>query len=323
MMKFGNKVVVLGAGGWLGREVIARLSEQKYQVTAVVKRASRNRELALYPNVKVRDVGAWTLDAVTPYLQNQDTVINLLTDQSVAHEACADALLRELQAGLVLVAEEQAIARWIQLSQLGAGVQAATPWAQLCAILDDMVLASRSLLVTIMRPGLLIGQGDDTTTLYNAQLQRTKLMMLPHAEREVQPLWVRDFARALAAAVKQSNSYGKIWELAGDEPMTIQDLASWVAQFQGVENPTLLPMCQLNAKFMLLLGPLAPFKVTTAYQNKRLANSQVTEQDFAALTGFKPRQIEAVLSDYISQMKARQRFDFWRRNAGRVNPPSA
>ncbi|AHF00432.1 epimerase [Thiomicrospira aerophila AL3] len=323
MMKFGNKVVVLGAGGWVGREVIARLSEQKYQVTAVVKRASRNRELALYPNVKVRDVLDWSLDKVEGYLADQDIVINLLTDQSNNNEACPDDRLRELQAGLVLAAEEQAIARWVQLSHLGAGVQAATPWAQLCAILDDMVQASRSMLVTIMRPGLLIGQGDDTTTLYNAQLQRAKFMMLPYAERQVQPLWIRDFARALVLAIKQAASYGKVWELAGDEPMSVQDLASWVAQFQGIDNPTLLPMCQMNAKFMALLGPLAPFRVTTSYQNKRLANDQLTEQEFAALTGFKPRQIEAVLSDYISQMKTRQRYDFLRRNAGRNSTPSA
>ncbi|SFR64189.1 NAD(P)H-binding protein [Thiomicrospira sp. ALE5] len=323
MMKFGNKVVVLGAGGWMGREVIARLSEQKYQVTAVVKRASRNRDLALFPQVKVREVQDWSLEKVQGYLAGQEIVINLLTDQSVSHEACHDEALRELQAGLVLVAEEQAIARWIQLSHLGAGTQADSPWAQLCGLLDEMVIASRSMLVTILRAGLLIGQGDDTTTLYQAQLQRSKLMLMPNAERQVQPLWVRDFARALAGAIKQPASYGKIWELAGDEDMSLQDLASWVAQFQGVQNPTLLPMCQMNAKFMALLGPLAPFRVTTAYQNKRMANDQITDQAFADLTGFKPRQIEAVLSDYISQMKTRQRYDFLRRNAGRKTTTSA
>lgn len=323
MMKFGHKVVVLGAGGWIGREVVARLSEQKYQVTAVVKRASRNRDLALYPQVKVRDVGDWTLDNVRGYLNHHDIVINLLTDQSIANESCRDESLRELQAGLVLVAEELALARWVQLSHLGASPVASTAWAKLCALLDNMVMASKTLQVTTLQPGLLVGEGDDTTHLYNTQLQRSKLLLLPHADRQVQPLWIRDFAKALVAAIKQPSSYGQTWELVGDEAMSIQDLASWVAQFQGIEEPMLLPMCQLNAKFMIMLGPLAPFKVTTAYQNKRLANEQLSEQAFAELTGFKPHHIEAVLSDYISQMKTRQRFDFWRRHAGRKPKPGA
>lgn len=318
MMKLGNKVCVLGGAGFIGRAALLTLTEAGYEVSVAVRRIERYRELALIPKVRLVSLDKMTTDALAELFKAHDTVINLLADQSNLSETVEEADFVKVTQAIKKAAEQVGLARLIQLSQIGANAtQAKSNWLRVLGEADSIIHNMAVSKTTVLRAGLLIGEGDNTTCLYKAQLERSSFMMLPNAETQVQPLWVKDFARALVVAIKSPSCFNAKVELAGEESMTLIDLAKWVASFMGVESAKLVPMCQANAKFMLMLGWLAPFKTVDAYQQKQLAVDMVTQQDFSSQFGFEPASIESILSSYIVPHKIRQRYEFFREHAGR------
>lgn len=318
MMKLGKKVCVLGGAGFVGRAVIPTLTESGYEVTVAVRRVERYRELALTPGVRLVALKNASTDALMALFKNHDTVINLYADQSNHTESVEEDSFVSVTQAIKKAAEQQGVARLIQLSQIGANAtQAKSNWLRVLGEADGIIHNMASSKTTILRAGLLIGEGDNTTRLYKAQLSRLSIMMVPNAEKLVQPLWVKDFARALVVAIKNPAFFNAKVEVAGEERMSVMDLAEWVKGFMGLESAKLLPMCQANAKFMLWLGWLAPFKTADAYQQKQLAVDLISQQDFSSQFGFVPTSIESVLSGYIVPHKMRQRYEFFRGHAGR------
>ncbi|WP_029933639.1 NAD(P)H-binding protein [Thiomicrospira pelophila] len=318
MMKLGKKVCVLGGSGFVGRAAISALTEAGYQVTVAVRRVERYRELALIPGVHLVALKNITTDTLVALFKSHDTVINLYADQSNRTESVEEANFVSVTQTIKRAAEQLGVARLIQLSQIGANAsQAKSDWLRVLGEADGIIHNMASSKTTILRAGLLIGEGDNSTQLYKAQLARFPVMMVPNADKQIQPLWVKDFARALVVSIKNPACFNAKVEVAGEERMTVMDLAEWVKGFMGLESTKLLPMCQANAKFMLWLGWLAPFKTVNTYQQKQLAVDLVSQQDFSTQFGFEPTSIERILSSYVVPHKIRQRYEFFRGHAGR------
>jgi NADH dehydrogenase len=318
MMKLGQNVCVIGGAGPIGKEVIGALSRAGYHITVAVRRPERYRELALEKNVKLCPLQGFNFESFNQVFKGHSVIINLLADQSNRTETVAEDELVSVTQIIKKVIEQQSIPRLIQLSQIGANAsQAKSSWLRILGECDAITHNLAQTKSTILRAGLLIGAGDQTTQLYKNHLNRAGLMMIPHAEQQIQPLWVKDFAKALVSTIKNEAFFNRKVEVAGEERMTVMDLATWVRDFSGKTSALILPMCNLNARFMLLLGPLAPFKTTSVYQQKQLACELTTQQDFASEFGFVPTSIEKALSDYVVISKVRQRYDFFRSLAGR------
>lgn len=318
MMKLGKKVCVLGGAGFIGRAAVSALTEAGYEVTVAVRRVERYRELALIPGARLVGLTNVTADALVALFKGHDTVINLYADQTNLTESVEEADFVSVTQTIKKAAEQVGLARLIQVSQIGANAtQAKSNWLRVLGEADGIIHNMASSKTTILRAGLLIGEGDNTTRLYKAQLSRFSIMMVPNADKQIQPLWVKDFARALVVAIKAPACFNAKIEVAGEERMSVMDLAEWVKGFMGLESTKLVPMCQANAKFMLWLGWLAPFKTLNAYQQKQLAVDLITQQDFSSQFGFEPTSIESILSSYVVPHKIRQRYEFFRVHAGR------
>ncbi len=318
MIKLGNKVCVLGGAGFVGRAVVPALAAAGYQVTVAVRRPERYRELGLVPQVKLVRLDGFKSENFMALFQGQDCVVNLLADQTNITETVDDEAFVVTTQAIKQAAERIGLARLIQLSQIGANAtQAKSTWLRVLGEADGIVHNMASTITTILRAGLLIGDGDHTTSLYKKHLTHLPIAMIPHAGTQVQPLWIKDFARAVVQSIKQSSCFNAKLEVAGEERMTVEDLAHWVKDFLGLDKATILPMCQLNAKFMLMLGLLAPFKTVTQYQQKQLAQDLITQQDFSTQFGFEPTSMEMLLASYVVASDVRRRYDFFRTQAGR------
>jgi NADH dehydrogenase len=314
-----TRICVLGGTGFVGEQVVRQLSLQNYQVRMVVRRAERFRHINLLPGVKlVALTDGYDEAFFKTCFKDVDVLINLFADQTCQTESIADDQLVELTQLIKQVAEQSKIKRVIQLSQIGANAsQAANPWLKQLGESDAITHNMASISTTIMRAGLLIGANDYTSALYAKQLGRGGLAMIPNAEKQVQPMWVNDFAKALVSSINNSALHNTKLEVVGEERMTVMELAEWVKTLMDLDKAMLLPMCQLNAKFMLLLGPLAPFRTLNATQQKILAQDLISEQDFVAHFGFEPVSLEYALSSFVANHPVKYRYDYFRQLAGR------
>lgn len=318
MIKFGKQVCVLGGAGFVGGAVIPALTKAGYQVLVALRHPERYRELALVPNVELVKLEGMQHSDLTPLFESQSFIVNLLADQTNITESVDEADFVAATQAIKKAAETCGVQRLIQLSQIGANpTQAKSNWLRVLGESEAIVHNMASTLTTILRPGLLIGEGDNTTRLYKAQLERCSLMMVPNAEVQVQPLAVEDFASALVQCMKQKDCFNTKVDLVGEESMTIKELAEWVKDLMGLEKATVGAMCPLNTKIMLKLGWLAPFKTVTPYQQKQLSVDLTSMEGFATRFGFEPASIETILAAYVFPHRIRERYKFFRTQAGR------
>ncbi|MBN2607392.1 MAG: NAD(P)H-binding protein [Thiotrichales bacterium] len=316
---FGKRVVVLGGAGFVGRAVVNELSKQGYEVRVGVRRPERFRDYALFPNTKLFAIKDYQDEALLKgTFENCDIVVNLLADLTAGIEALPSKDLVLANQKVKKAIELSQAKRVVSLSQIGAdATRAENTRLQQLGESDAIMLAIANTQNTILRSSLLLGEGDMVTTLFRKQLTLASILPVVNASSMVQPLAVDEFAKALVVTLNDTASYGQKVEIAGEERLTVRQLAELVAELMGKESALVFPMCKLNAKFMLKLGMLAPVKSVSAVSMEMLAIDLVTDNDFSSQFGFVPRSLEQVLSAYLLPTKVRDRYNFFRKEAGR------
>jgi len=319
-MLLGNKVSVFGGTGFVGRSVINELSKAGYEVKVIVRRPERFREFLLYPNTSLQALDAFDNAAqLNEAMVGSGIVVNLITDRSTTTEMIEQKDLTFVTQKIKAAAESAGVKRVLSLSQLGANTDASNSnWFGELGELDNLMHNVANAQVTIFKPSLLIGEGDDTTSRFVTQLNRMDLLMVANANTLVQPLWVKDFAQAFVSSINNADTFGKKVELAGEERLTLKELGELVAELMQKEA-IVFPMCKLNAKFLSFFGALSPVASVSKSQLYMLAKDMVTDSDFATQFGFAPSSLEWAISTYASPHDMRERYNFYRKEAGR-NP---
>ncbi|BBP44909.1 complex I NDUFA9 subunit family protein [Thiosulfatimonas sediminis] len=314
-----NTVTVFGGTGFVGRAVVNQLSKAGYNTKVVVRRPERFREFALYPQTKLAQLNSYEdAAALATILQGSDIVIDLIADRTTATEMVEkddfDVVSQKMKSAL----ETAGVKRVLSLSQIGANnhVDSHT-WQGSLAALDNHMNTTAKAAVTLFKAGLLIGEGDDTTTPFAKQLNRMPVLMVANSATQVQPLWVRDFAQAMVQSIHATATFGKTLEVAGTQVMTLKALGKMVAEIMQVQDAVVFPMCKFNAKIMAALGGLAPFQSVTKSQLVTLGHDAVTDASFAEQFGFEPASIEWLISTYAAPKHLRERYNDYRKYANR------
>jgi NADH dehydrogenase len=314
-----NTVTVFGGTGFVGRAVVNQLSKAGYHTKVVVRRPERFREFALYPQTKLAQLDSYdNAEQLAAALKGSDIVIDLIADRTTGTEMVEvkdfDAVSQKMKSAL----ETAGVKRVLSLSQIGASNDVDShSWQGSLAALDNHMNTTAKADVTIFKAGLLIGDGDDTTTPFAKQLNRMPILMVANSSTQVQPLWVKDFAQAMVNSINDTATFGKKLEVAGSEIMTLKALGKMVAKIMQVQDAVVFPMCKLNAKIMATLGGLAPFQSVTKSQLITLGQDAVTENAFAEQFGFEPASIEWLISTYAKPKHLRERYNDYRKYANR------
>lgn len=313
-MRLGKNVVIIGGTGFVGREVAYVLGEAGYQVTFLVRRPERYRDLMLLPNARVR---AWQTEQLETLLQAQDILIHLVADQSDRLEALAPTEFVAHAQKLQRAATRAGIRRVIHLSYIEANANTSDGWCRSLAEMEAAMHGINTAAVTTLRTSLLIGEQDDTTRCYFAQAKQHGWMPVYQAEMRVQPLWVQDFARLVAGLLRNRDSFGQRWTAVGPDTLTLRELASEVGELTRGVEPYVFEVGPMAARMLMAMGPLAPQSLHPAQFVSLNGDRVVEENDFEARYGFVPTDVEVALASYITPHDVRHRYNFYRKEAGR------
>lgn len=315
-MRLGKNVVIVGGTGFIGREVAYALGEAGYQVTFLVRRPERYRDLMLLPNARVRQ---WQLEQLEALLAGQDILVHLVVDQSDSLEALPPSEFVSHVQKLQRAATRAGIRRVIHLSYVEADANTSDGWCRSLAEMEAAMHGINTAAVTTLRASLLIGEQDDITRCYFAQAKRHGWMPVYQAEMRVQPLWVQDFARLVVKILRNRDSFGQRWTAVGPDTLTLRDLASEVGELTRGVEPYIFEVGALSARMLMALGPLAPESLhpsqLVTLQGDRVAETEAGE--FEARYGFVPTDVEVALASYITPHDVRHRYNFYRKEAGR------
>lgn len=269
------KVLVTGATGFVGREIVRQLIAAGHEVRIIARNAGRGRLSVHTVAPRIQD-GAQRTDA--PYPAPEVIVGNVLQTDSLrgGAEGC-DAVIHlvgiiseigeqtfenvHLRATQNVLAEARraGVKRWIQMSALGTRPNAASRYHQTKWSAEEAVRAS-GLDWTILRPSLIYGPEDHFVNLF-ARMARWSpvLPVMGSGKSLLQPVNVENVARCFAGALTEPRSIGQTLDVCGPERLTFNQVLDAILVGLGKRRLKLhlpLPLARIQAALLETIFPL-------------------------------------------------------------------
>ena len=254
-----DRLLVLGATGFVGRSVCEKLVERGGgaggRVRVATRHAMRARHLQLLPTVEVA-VGDVHDDAqLARMLRDSDAVINLV---AILHgsEAAFDRVHARLPERLAAACKAAGVRRVVHVSALGAGLDAPSRYLRSKAR-GEAALKAGGLDLTVLRPSVIFGERDRFLNLFASLQSIFPVMPLAGAEARFQPVWVDDVATAIVRTLDDPTTIGTTIECTGPRQYTLRELVGLAGEWSGSRRPV-LPLPALFGRLQAFVMEMLP-----------------------------------------------------------------
>jgi uncharacterized protein YbjT (DUF2867 family) len=287
-------VLVVGANGFIGRHVVARLLADGHHVTCAGRNTTVLRRR--FPNCRVVGVELRTDDAAiwALRLDGIDAVVNA----AGILRGDLDGVQRRGPMALLDACAASCVRRVVQVSALGAGL-VDTPFLRSKAAADIHLLrlardGNRSW--SVVRPSLVIGRGGASTALFSALAAFPRPLRLGPGTWQVQPVHVSDVARAIADLVA-TPAAPETLNLVGPEPMSTDGITACLRSWLGLPPRHPLAISATLLRFGARLGDALPDAALTRDTLRMLEAGNVADPaPAAAALGWAPRPLNTGLA---------------------------
>jgi NADH dehydrogenase len=253
-------VLVLGGTGFIGSRLVAHLAAQGRSVIVPTRRALHARHLIVLPCVDAVEADVHDEATLLQLMAGVDAVINLVgvlhSRRGASGSDYGPEFARahvELPRKVVAACSRAGVHRYLHMSALGASPKGPSMYQRSKAAGEAAALSNPALAVTIFRPSVVFGEGDNFLNLF-ARLQRLlPIMMLGGAGARFQPVYVEDVVEAYTNALEDRGTVGRIIELVGPRVYTLRELVHLAGRYSGHPRPVIgLPpaLARLQAWFL-------------------------------------------------------------------------
>lgn len=249
------RILLLGAGGFIGREIFAALAARGHRVVPAVRAAGSAPPFAAEPALVVdldRDVAA---DVWMPRLEGIDAVVNCAGILQGSRTRSIDAIHRLAPIALFEACERAGVRRVIQVSAISADREAGTEYALTKLAADDRLRAS-ALDWVVLRPSLVVARGaHGGTALLRAMAALPFAMPLPAGgEQRFQPIHIDDLSRLVVKALETDALLHRTIDAVGPDVVTLQELLVDYRRWLGFEPAPALAIPRGLVKAAARLG---------------------------------------------------------------------
>lgn len=273
----GQRILVTGASGYIGRSLVPRLLEAGYPVRVLVRDPAKLRGRAWSEQVEVAQGDALDPATLRPALQGIDV---------------AYYLIHSLYAGSAFSSLDQAAARNFGQAARAAGVQRiiylgalGDPKSRLSPHLrsrQDTAAALREagVPVTEFRAGIIIGSGSGSFEMIRYLTERIPILLSPPLVfHRIQPIAVHNVLDYLVAALEVPASAGRTIEVGGSDVLTYGDTLLRYARVRGLRR-RLVPVPFLTPGLAALwLSALTPVSLRIAQPLLEGLHNEVVVRD--------------------------------------------
>jgi len=212
-------ILVTGATGNIGRELVRELSARGATVRAFVRNQVHAQAIAL-PGVQVVEGDVNRPETFWASFEGVDRLFLLVPSSSKVEEQ---------QLHLVDAAKRSGVKRIVKLSQFGAALNSPGRFQRYHAVVEDYIRES-GLAYTFLRPNLFMQGFLNFRSTISAQ--RALYAAAGHAKISV--VDVRDIADVAARALTESGHDGETYEITGPEALSHLQMANLLSDATGV-----------------------------------------------------------------------------------------
>ncbi|HEY4997789.1 MAG TPA: complex I NDUFA9 subunit family protein, partial [Usitatibacter sp.] len=229
------RILLVGAAGFIGREVFAALVKRGHRVVPGVRDARSAPPFGLERAIPVdldRDVG---VEAWTPRLAGIDAVVNCAGILQESRNRSIDAIHRLAPIALFDACERAGVRRVVQISAISAEREAGTAYALTKLAADDHLRAS-TLDWVVVRPSLVVARGaHGGTALLRAMAALPFAIPVPgEGAQRFQPIHVDDLSSVVANAVETDDLVRRTIDAVGPDVVTLREILEDYRRWLGL-----------------------------------------------------------------------------------------
>ncbi|WP_421789906.1 complex I NDUFA9 subunit family protein [Hyphobacterium sp.] len=309
-------ITVFGGSGFIGRYVVRALVKQGYRVRVATRRPHLALDLkvtGVVGQVELIQSNVRNKDSVARAVEGAHGVVNLVGILFESGRQKFDSLQAEGARNIAEAAATAGVARFVQLSAIGADAASKADYARTKAEGEAAVQAHIPGAV-ILRPSIVFGTEDGFFNRFADMARFAPGLPLPGGGKvKMQPVFVGDVADSVAHAIADPSTSG-IYELGGPRTYTYRELMEFI--LKTIDRKRLLmPVPMMGMWLMGLGGEISgalPFvePFLTRDQVTMLKIDNVVSPDMRGLEdlGVVPETVESIVPGYLERYRRYGQF---------------
>jgi NADH dehydrogenase len=220
------KVLVTGATGFVGREIVRQLHEKGHSIRILARsrNASRVEEAVSCWGAEVHPGDVLDAASLDGAVNRTEAIIHLVGIIGEAGENTFENVHTRGTGNLVTAARQAKVRRFVHMSALGTRPNAASRYHQTKWAAEELVRHS-GLDFTVFRPSLIYGPQDQFINLFARLIRLSPVVPLMGSPRaRFQPVSVETVAAALTKSLGEPQSTGQTYDLCGPEALTLSEI---------------------------------------------------------------------------------------------------
>ena len=192
----------------------------------------------------------------------------------------------------------------VHISAIGADPESPAIYAQTKAAGEAAVLAAFAR-ATILRPSVVFGREDQFTNRFAAMIASLPVVPVLRGQAKFQPVYVKDVAAAVLAALGNPASHGgQTYELGGPDVLSLAEIYSFLADSIGRHPP--MPAVPDALGGVIAMIPGSPISGDQWKMLQR--DTVVTGADGLSAFGITPTPMASVVPQWLVRFRRHGRF---------------
>lgn len=317
-----KKVSIFGGTGFIGSLLTTALAKNGYRVTVFSRNRNVQNDASCMSYVEFIDECKLEDEAVIrQHMQGSDYVINLVgtwdNNRRRATKAHVDYPTRIFE-----IADSLGVKKMIHFGALAAKTNSSSTFLSTKAEGDKALLdlaQNRKMKLAIIAPSLVVGYEDTFTYNVARWVRNVRILPLPMANAEVQPVFVNDLLAATQNLLE--NDYEQsVFELAGDQKYTFKEVAKKIAKESTPKKRTIISFPGFLAGLTAFFIGFIPRFPYNRNQLKTAKIPSVTDRKDFEVLGITPASYESV-RQYEMPTTVLDKYYYDRLNARRPAKP--
>jgi uncharacterized protein YbjT (DUF2867 family) len=228
------RILLLGASGFIGREIFAALAARGHRVVPVVRDAASAPPFADEPALAVDLNRATSAADWLPHLAGIDAVVNCAGILQGTRSQSIDAIHRAAPIALFEACARAGVRRVVQVSAISADRKAGSDYALTKLAADDYLRAT-ALDWVVLRPSLVHARGAyGGTALFRALAALPFAIPVPgDGEQRFQPIRADDLSLVVAQALETERLTRQTLDPVGPDVVTLSEILADYRRWLG------------------------------------------------------------------------------------------
>ena len=292
------KICILGGTGFVGRSLINALSKENYTFTVITRDFDKNKDLAIYPNLKLIQEDVYNEKRMLEVSKSHDVLINLigiLNEKGfrgkgfyLAHSKIARIILN--------VCKQNRIKRILHMSALNADPGGSSHYLRTKGEAESFLhtYGERFADVTSFRPSVIFGTEDSFINRFSDLLKFIPFVFpLACAQTRFAPVYVGDLVNFMKDSIDDVSSFNKKIDICGPKIYTLEEIVKIVIEVKGYSTKV-IPLNNALSKFQAVIMEFLPGKPFSIDNFNSCLVDSISESGLKFKT-----ELESVIKQYL------------------------